>query len=216
MIGNDYKAYVENDYNAIYHYGVKGQKKGIRRYQNPDGSLTAEGKRRYGRAAAIGGAIGGGAGALGYVGARAMRKRKHNTSLAIYKPGLGPHGRRSMGDKMLGRAKSAAGRVAKGTEGARNAIRRGVMGVDKNGILRGGKYKEIKFQAPAIRKSGGMIPVGSVKKHLLTPALRKGLNRKTMARIGAAAGAAAIGTGIYYGVKAHKKRARKKARAQRR
>ena len=28
-----------NDY--IYHHGVKGQKWGIRRYQNPDGSLTA-------------------------------------------------------------------------------------------------------------------------------------------------------------------------------
>ena len=32
----------------LYHYGVKGQKWGIRKYQNPDGSLTAEGKDRYG------------------------------------------------------------------------------------------------------------------------------------------------------------------------
>lgn len=31
----------------LYHYGVKGQKWGIRRYQNPDGSLTAEGKQHY-------------------------------------------------------------------------------------------------------------------------------------------------------------------------
>ena len=29
----------------LYHYGVKGQKWGIRRYQNPDGSLTEEGKK---------------------------------------------------------------------------------------------------------------------------------------------------------------------------
>ena len=30
----------------LCHYGIKGQKWGIRRYQNPDGSLTSEGKQR--------------------------------------------------------------------------------------------------------------------------------------------------------------------------
>lgn len=34
--------------NELYHHGIKGQKWGIRRYQNEDGSLTAEGRRRYG------------------------------------------------------------------------------------------------------------------------------------------------------------------------
>lgn len=32
----------------LYHYGIKGQKWGIRRFENPDGTLTEEGKRRYG------------------------------------------------------------------------------------------------------------------------------------------------------------------------
>lgn len=31
----------------ILHYGIKGQKWGIRRYQNPDGSYTEAGKARY-------------------------------------------------------------------------------------------------------------------------------------------------------------------------
>ena len=31
----------------LYHYGVKGQKWGIRRYQKKDGSLTEIGKQRY-------------------------------------------------------------------------------------------------------------------------------------------------------------------------
>lgn len=31
----------------IYHHGIKGQKWGIRRYQNSDGSLTPAGKKRY-------------------------------------------------------------------------------------------------------------------------------------------------------------------------
>lgn len=38
--------YEENQY--LIHYGVKGQKHGVRRYQNEDGTLTAEGKERYG------------------------------------------------------------------------------------------------------------------------------------------------------------------------
>jgi hypothetical protein len=33
----------------LMHYGIKGQKWGVRRYQNEDGSLTEEGKRRLGR-----------------------------------------------------------------------------------------------------------------------------------------------------------------------
>lgn len=33
--------------NYLMHHGVKGMKWGIRRYQNKDGSLTAEGRHRY-------------------------------------------------------------------------------------------------------------------------------------------------------------------------
>ena len=31
----------------LYHFGIKGQKWGIRRFQNPDGTLTAAGRKRY-------------------------------------------------------------------------------------------------------------------------------------------------------------------------
>lgn len=40
-----------NDYlktKEFYHSGIKGMKWGIRRYQNEDGTLTEEGKERYG------------------------------------------------------------------------------------------------------------------------------------------------------------------------
>lgn len=38
-----------DDYTSyLAHHGIKGQKWGIRRFQNPDGSLTAEGRKRRG------------------------------------------------------------------------------------------------------------------------------------------------------------------------
>lgn len=38
---------VEKYNHELYHHGVKGQRWGFRRYQNPDGSLTPAGKKRY-------------------------------------------------------------------------------------------------------------------------------------------------------------------------
>lgn len=64
--------------NDLEHYGVQGMKWGIRKYQNPDGTLTAEGKKKYGnvyglgdayrkKGSKIGAAIGAGAGVAAVV-----------------------------------------------------------------------------------------------------------------------------------------------------
>lgn len=52
----------------LYHFGIKGQKWGVRRFQNSDGSLTSAGKERYG--SGLGNKIKEGAKA---VGGRALR-----------------------------------------------------------------------------------------------------------------------------------------------
>lgn len=43
----EYKGYCEATYGDIMHFGILGMHWGIRRYQNPDGTLTAAGKKRY-------------------------------------------------------------------------------------------------------------------------------------------------------------------------
>lgn len=66
----------------LYHSGVKGQKWGIRRYQNEDGTLTPLGRLHYG-AQAVGGAIGNAGKAVGRAGKAAVNyevkqfKRRH-------------------------------------------------------------------------------------------------------------------------------------------
>lgn len=48
-MSNWYIASEENE-KALIHHGIKDQKWGIRRYQHEDGSLTPEGRERYGYA----------------------------------------------------------------------------------------------------------------------------------------------------------------------
>lgn len=43
----DEKIAQQNDESALQHFGILGQKWGVRRYQNEDGTLTLAGKRRY-------------------------------------------------------------------------------------------------------------------------------------------------------------------------
>lgn len=45
-MNNDYFVEMTKEEDELYHHGILGQKWGIRRYQNPDGTLTAAGRKR--------------------------------------------------------------------------------------------------------------------------------------------------------------------------
>ena len=45
--------YILTSNGELYHYGIKGQKWGVRRYQNADGSLTPKGKKRLAKNEAL-------------------------------------------------------------------------------------------------------------------------------------------------------------------
>lgn len=66
--------YTEQQYNnSLYHHGIKGQKWGVRRYQDSDGSYTAAGMARYG----YDGSRGGG-------GGRSLAGTGHRIAAKIY------------------------------------------------------------------------------------------------------------------------------------
>ena len=74
-------SYLSEDSDYLEHYGIKGQKWGIRRYQNKDGSLTKAGLKRYSDAASeaaskVGKAIAEGGKKLGEAAGKAAQATK--------------------------------------------------------------------------------------------------------------------------------------------
>lgn len=75
------------EYYELYHHGIKGQKWGVRRYQNSDGTLTSEGKKHKSSSSPeqkkkIAKRIALGAAALGTAAAAAYYVKKHPEAIS--------------------------------------------------------------------------------------------------------------------------------------
>ena len=78
-------AYLSEDSDFLEHYGIKGMKWGIRRFQNKDGSLTKAGLKRYSDAASnaaskVGKAVAEGGKKLGEAAGKAVKATKDKIS----------------------------------------------------------------------------------------------------------------------------------------
>lgn len=93
--------YEENQY--LIHYGIKGQKHGVRRYQNEDGTLTPEGQERYG-------------------GKENYSKKDDGVFRTLAKTSL--YGRRSTANYIEKRSKNSASRNASDAKIMRDAANR--------------------------------------------------------------------------------------------
>ena len=208
-MSNDYRAYVECDYNSIYHYGVKGQKWGMRRYQNSDGSLTPEGEARYKK----------------YQDKYRKAGYSDSDAALLAKRDMKNHAARTATAKTAVRAGLLAATGYSLARGVRNNIRRereidnmiarhGNKSAVRDVLSNGHKgWREIKPQTGLAVVNNKTTALGRPMKSVPMPdglkVYNKGLSKK--GKIGlAVAGAAALGAGGYALYKHHKKKKQQK------
>lgn len=100
----------------LAHHGIKGQKWGIRRFQEEDGTLTAEGRKRYG-------VDEGGNKKLDRLYKRELKrlkKLKDNTDIDLQKANIAKYNKRA---KTAAKVALASASVAAGTKGVNDILR---------------------------------------------------------------------------------------------
>lgn len=126
----------------LMHHGIKGQKWGIRRYENEDGSLTEEGKKRYSKSRKIASSI--------YKNSEALEPRITNdVSNAIEKSGAQMYGldhrlktQDSLERKIYKDSKEKGVSIRKAAEGINDSIRYTSLTDDNNFVSSYNKVKQ--------------------------------------------------------------------------
>lgn len=114
----------------LMHYGVLGQKWGVRRYQNSDGSLTSTGKKRYNEDSDK---------LAKAVGVKVEAIMDYQDSIKRYKEALGKNPRTADSSEVLAKAKK--------TQTAYELVNYGLKNLQK-------KYKKVDFDIMTEAETG--------------------------------------------------------------
>lgn len=120
-----YRGFIVDSKSDLAHYGIKGMKRGVRRYTNEDGSLNAAGKARYG----YGQQPESNGGTNSRVGSMGIRKLSANTYEAV-----------NSGNKNSKNRPELASEVKSGKDPKLNAVQRWMKRYTTNGNQIEGPY----------------------------------------------------------------------------
>lgn len=202
--------------NSLMHHGIKGQKYGVRRYQNADGTLTAAGKARYD----TGGSGGRGVGHLVSVGSN----NGHAGAPGVLSAAPNVKSNSSTGQGILQRMKTnrQANKYAQASYNRSRYLRR----YDRTGIPIGVKSAERKMQIAGRNLTGAQKAAAIARNHrsisraynigAVSSIINGGIvaGSSAVAAIGAPAIAAAVGIGVagaaanHYAAKRYAKKAK--------
>lgn len=184
--------------NSLMHHGIKGQKYGVRRYQNADGTLTAAGKARYD----TGGSGGRGVGHLVSVGSN----NGHAGAPGVLSAAPNVKSNSSTGQGILQRMKTnrQANKYAQASYDRSRYLRR----YDRTGIPIGVKSAERQMQIAGRNLTGAQKAAAIAKSHkrisraynigAVSSIINGGIvaGSSAVAAIGAPVIAAAVGIGV--------------------
>lgn len=140
----------------LYHHGIKGQKWGVRRFQNEDGTRTPAGEKRYSKLAKTAGKVAKTAAniaTLGAVGDIERAEKSRNKAKKSY--GVTPRSGATLGLRLVGRGANTFW-DATGTAIITSMAASGIMSMALNHAMNTGDTRVLKGAAVASTVLAGM------------------------------------------------------------